>query len=137
MGRGGSTLHLFLIFIFRGTQQDIIDKSGFLGSLVGTTQRLWHAWELLIDMIDRLIRGHKISWEKRETSAITNGRARLFSLDHEKQACWLGASLMFGHTTTQNNLEGFFTLASSWVEESLLLLSSAVVSLSRWTDGRK
>lgn len=24
------------------------------------------------------------------------------------EACWLGASLMFGHTTTQNNLEGFF-----------------------------
>lgn len=99
------TAHSFCFFIFRGTQQDAIDKSGFLGSLLGTTQRLRHAWGTLIDKIDRLIRGHKISWEKRETSNHTSERG--FSLCMTRTEAWLATNFMFGHMKDTNTWKAF------------------------------
>lgn len=74
------TTRCFLL-IFSRNAQDIIDKSGFLGTLVGTTFNAYGMrWGTLIDKIDRLIRGHKISWEKRETfQNHTTGERGFFS----------------------------------------------------------
>lgn len=128
------TAHSFCFFIFRGTQQDAIDKSGFLGSLLGTTQRLRHAWGTLIDKIDRLIRGHKISWEKRETSNHTSERG--FSLCMTRTEAWLATNFMFGHMKDTNTWKAFFELASSWMEEGLQPSSAGFLCRERWVNGK-
>lgn len=73
------TLVLCFCSCYLWSQQDIIDKSGFLGSLVGTTnERLRHAWGTLIDKIDRLIRGTKSAGRDARLPHYDE-RARLFS----------------------------------------------------------
>lgn len=79
----GGVLHtraLFFCSCYLWSQQDVIDKSGFLGSLVGAVnERLRHAWGTLIDKIDGLIRGTKSAGRKARLPHYDE-RARLFSL---------------------------------------------------------
>lgn len=75
-----STTALCFCSSYLWSQQDIIDKSGFLGSLVGTANgRLRHAWGTLVEKIDRLIRGTKSAGRKARLPHYDE-RARLFSL---------------------------------------------------------
>lgn len=69
------------------------NKSGFLGSLGrGDSKSTAFVGETLIDKIDGLIWGHKISWEKREAHFHNNDRASEAFLsrteNNRDEACW-------------------------------------------------
>lgn len=88
----------------------------------------------LIDKIDGLIRGHKISWEKRETHFHNNdwaSEAFLSKTEDNRETRPAGRNGV--HVRTPH-MEGFQNSRSSWMEEGLLRLISWA-SLSRLADG--
>lgn len=129
----GGVLHtraLFFCSCYLWSQQDIIDKSGFLGSLVGTAnERLRHAWGTLIDKIDRLIRGTKSAGRTARLPHYDE-RARLFSLytrtNKKRRACLLSRVSDKNWTRL-----GRFTRLP-WMEESYYYSSAGLLR----RDGR-
>lgn len=93
--------------------------------------------ETLIDKIDGLIRGHKISWEKRETHFHNHdGASEAFLSRTENNRETRHAGHNGVHLRTPYIWKGFKISRYSWMEEGLLLLIGRA-SLSRLTNGDK
>lgn len=97
------------------------------------SQRLRHCKASLIDKIDRLIRGHKISWEKRETfHNRTTGERGFYLLDEKRSLLGRNEKIMFGASSrTPRNWKAFYT-SRDFLGGGKLTAPISRGSLSRW-----